>query len=227
MDNPFDALRNVNEEEDPNYLLINKDDLEQREVEPGNNETDIFMAKKKYSEGASTPGLDSLNANQYTQRRPLWRELEIHNRFVNGNPWVMMGDFNVSLNIEDSSVGTSRFTIAMREFQECVDNMHMVDINHMGFRYTWNQRPNAEVGLLKNIDRAMTNDAFISRYVDAYVIFQAYRISDHCPDILKFAQSGETKPKPFKFSNYIMDHEKFKQVVSYGWKVEIKGHMMF
>ncbi|GJV60322.1 zinc knuckle CX2CX4HX4C containing protein [Tanacetum coccineum] len=36
------------------------------------------------------------------------RSLSIH-------PWVIMGDFNASLSIEDSSTGSSRFTIAMRE----------------------------------------------------------------------------------------------------------------
>ncbi|XP_071694872.1 uncharacterized protein [Rutidosis leptorrhynchoides] len=165
--------------------------------------------------------------NHYKQRRSLWRELEMHKCFVRDNPWVMMGDFNASLSLEDSSTGGSKVTISMREFKDCVDNLNMVDVNHMGFRFTWNQRPNAEVGLLKKIDRVMANDAFISRYVDAYVLFQAYRISDHCPAVLKFAQSWEGKPKPFKFSNYIIEHEKFKDVVSEGWKVEIPGHMMF
>ncbi|XP_071727934.1 uncharacterized protein [Rutidosis leptorrhynchoides] len=123
----------------------------------------------------------------------------MHNRFIMGNPWVMMGDFNAALFLEDSSAGSSKVTIAMREFQECVEKLHMEDVNHAGFRYTWNQRPNAE----------------------------AYRISDHCPAILKFAQMDDNKPRPFKLSNYITDHEKFRDCVSEGWKVEIKGHKMF
>ncbi|XP_071687999.1 uncharacterized protein [Rutidosis leptorrhynchoides] len=276
--NPFEVLNSCNEE-DKEIKLQTEKDQDQMEVEPGNDEMAKFMASKKYSEGASTPGLDGFNgfvvrysrdgtglqiaasvielmilavsdqaihcqvrsieddqnffisfiyaANQYAQRRPLWRELEMHNRFINGNPWIMMGDFNVSLTLEDSSMGSSKITIAMREFQECVDKVHMVDVNHSGFHYTWNQRPNAEVGLLKKIDRVMANDSFIDKFTDAYVLFQAYRTSDHCPAILKFAQNHKNKPKPFKFSNYITEHKKFKETVTEGWKVDFQGHMMF
>ncbi|XP_071727689.1 uncharacterized protein [Rutidosis leptorrhynchoides] len=278
MENSFDALNKCNEEGNTVTPQIDIN-LEPVEVEPGNDEMAKFMEAKKYSEGASTPGLDGLNeyaersfqdgvgllivvcafelmvlavsdqeihcqvrficddqnffisfiyaANQYVKRRPLWRELEMHNRFINRNLWVMMGDFNASLSIEDSSVGSSKVTIAMREFQECVDNVHMVDVNHSGFHFTWNKRPNAEVGLWKKIDRVMANEEFISRFADAYVVFQAYRISDHCPAILKFSQNMQNKPKPFKFSNYITEHEKFRDIVNEGWKVDIKGHMMF
>ncbi|XP_071687938.1 uncharacterized protein [Rutidosis leptorrhynchoides] len=56
----------------------------------------------------------------------------------------------------------------------------MVDVNHFGFRFTWNQSPNASTGILKKIDRVMENDVFISRFTNAYIIFQPYRTSDHC-----------------------------------------------
>ncbi|XP_071708278.1 uncharacterized protein [Rutidosis leptorrhynchoides] len=146
---------------------------------------------------------------------------------VADEPWVMMVDFNASLSIDESSMGSSRVTIAMREFQECVDSIQMIDVNYSGFRFTWNQRPSSNIGLLKKLDRVMANDSFIEKYIDSHVLFQPYRISDHCPAILKIHVASELKRKPFKFSNYIADDADFTNVVHDGWNIEIEGHMMF
>ncbi|XP_071699632.1 uncharacterized protein [Rutidosis leptorrhynchoides] len=69
--------------------------------------------------------------NYYVQRRVLWCELGMHKRFVGDRPWVVMGDFNVSLRLEESSSGASNMTIAMRDFQECVDGAGLSDVNHI------------------------------------------------------------------------------------------------
>ncbi|PWA44473.1 RNA-directed DNA polymerase, eukaryota, Reverse transcriptase zinc-binding domain protein [Artemisia annua] len=55
--------------------------------------------------------------NDYIRRRILWKNLLLHKWFVGVHPWVIMGDFNASLCIEDSSIGSSRFTIAMSELR--------------------------------------------------------------------------------------------------------------
>ncbi|XP_071704187.1 uncharacterized protein [Rutidosis leptorrhynchoides] len=165
--------------------------------------------------------------NYYISRRPLWLELDMHNLFVGNRPWVILGDFNVALCLDDYSSGPSSSTMAMREFKECIDKIKMVDVNYSGMQYTWNQRPQSNAGLLKKIDRVMANDIFIDRFTDAHVIFQPYRISDHCPAILKISRSVVSKPKPFKFTNLISEHTDFLQVVENGWKLEVMGHPMF
>ncbi|XP_071708475.1 uncharacterized protein [Rutidosis leptorrhynchoides] len=55
-------------------------------------------------------------ANHYAARRDLWRDLIMHKSFVRQKPWVILGDFNASLSLEDTTSGSSKFTIAMREF---------------------------------------------------------------------------------------------------------------
>ncbi|XP_071734008.1 uncharacterized protein [Rutidosis leptorrhynchoides] len=81
--------------------------------------------------------------------------------------------------------------------------------------------------MLKKIDRVMANDIFIDQFTDAHVIFQPYRISDHCPANLKISHSNVSKPRPFKFSNYIVEHTNFLKVVQDWWKMEVFGHPMF
>ncbi|XP_071704828.1 uncharacterized protein [Rutidosis leptorrhynchoides] len=119
-------------------------------------------------------------ANNYIQRRQLWRDLGMHKGFVRNYPWVLMGDFNTSLRLEESTNGSSTITITMREFHECVNDLNMEDVNYTGLQFTWNQRPH--VG---------------------------------------------SKPKPFKFSNYVAHHNDFIQTVVDGWAKDVEGHMMF
>ncbi|XP_071739373.1 uncharacterized protein [Rutidosis leptorrhynchoides] len=165
--------------------------------------------------------------NYYIQRRHLWNSLLLHKRYVGNKPWVLLGDFNVALDIEESTASSSSCTLAMLEFRECIDNLNMADVNHGGFQYTWNQRPNSDTGILKKIDRVLANDVFISNFMNAHVIFQPYRISNHCPAVLKIPVGLKSNPKPFKFSNYIVNHENFKMVVEEEWQANVQGHLMY
>lgn len=119
--------------------------------------------------------------NKIQHRRELWRSLKMHKRFVDVNPWAVLGDFNVSLNIEDSTRGSSGLCNGMVEFKECVEEIGIEDIHQSGIRYTWNQRPNSNSGILKKLDRVMVNGAFLNLFVEAFAVFQLYRISDHSP----------------------------------------------
>ncbi|XP_071727851.1 uncharacterized protein [Rutidosis leptorrhynchoides] len=100
--------------------------------------------------------------------------------------------------LEESMNGSSTITIAMREFHECVDDHNMEDVNYTGLQFTWNQRPHASGGILKKIDRVMANDSFMGQFSDAYVLFQPYRISDHCPMVLKLPNQGNLHARVVK-----------------------------
>ncbi|XP_071704100.1 uncharacterized protein [Rutidosis leptorrhynchoides] len=151
----------------------------------------------------------------------------MHSSFTGFNAWVMLGDFNASLSMEESFTGSSGASISIREFKECVDAIRMVDVNHSGFRFTWNQNPSSDSGILRKLDRVMANDSFIDKFVNAYVIFQAYRISDRCSAVLKIPIGVESKHKSFKFSNYVADDIEFEDTIKEGWNVQVEGHMMF
>ncbi|GKB66405.1 putative RNA-directed DNA polymerase, partial [Tanacetum coccineum] len=134
----------------------------------------------------------------------LWSELGLHNRVVAGKPWVLLGDFNVALNIEENSSGTSSITCEMGDFKDCMEEIELSDLNQTGLHYTWNQRPNGEMGTLKKLDLIMGNTAFMASFPRSFASFQPYRISDHNPSVLKFPMMNREKPKPFKFPNLVV-----------------------
>nr|GEV37024.1 hypothetical protein [Tanacetum cinerariifolium] len=105
-------------------------------------------------------------------------ELDRHKNMVRGFPWILIGDFNMVLNLEDSFSGSSSLNYAISEFKECVNKIEVMDINSFRLHYTWNQKLKGGRGIMKKLDHIMGNLEFIDSFPGAYGIFQPYRISD-------------------------------------------------
>ncbi|XP_022019073.1 uncharacterized protein LOC110919103 [Helianthus annuus] len=104
--------------------------------------------------------------NTYQERRDLWRDLMMHKLVVNNQPWIVLGDFNSALYLDDVLHGSSNPTIGMRDFFECVQQTELLDIPGHGLHFTWNQKPREGIGILKKIDRVMGNLDDIHRQID-------------------------------------------------------------
>ncbi|XP_035832054.1 uncharacterized protein LOC118481064 [Helianthus annuus] len=165
--------------------------------------------------------------NYYVSRKELWHNLSLHKVLVGNKPWCIMGDFNTALNIEDNSMGSSSVSIGIRDFQECVDDIEVVDINRMGIHYTWSQKPKNGVGLMKKIDRIMGNTPFVAEYPNSVAFFKPYRLSDHCPCILSFPEAGKVKPRSFKFANFLVFKPEFLGIVKSVWDSTLSGVHQF
>ncbi|GJU77454.1 hypothetical protein Tco_1274524 [Tanacetum coccineum] len=165
--------------------------------------------------------------NRYIQRRALWKNLCLHKHYVRDRPWCILGDFNASLYLHDSSAGNSCIDISMSEFKECVEEIEVMDVQNSGLHYTWSQKPKGKNGLLRKIDRIMANLDFNDKFIGGHTIFKPYRNSDHSPSILYIPTVTKLKPKPFKFYNIITGNAKFKEVVMEGWSMQVSGFHMY
>ncbi|PWA53126.1 RNA-directed DNA polymerase, eukaryota, Reverse transcriptase zinc-binding domain protein [Artemisia annua] len=165
--------------------------------------------------------------NRYIHRRPLWYNLLVHKHYVRNRPWCLLGDFNSALNLEDKVEGSSVIDKAMREFKECVDEIEVFDVNRSGLQFTWKQKPRGTNGTLRKIDRIMANIGCTDGFVGVHAIFQPYRISDHSPAILTIPTSYRFKPRPFKFSNILVQNPRFKMQVKEYWDVSSSGFYMY
>nr|GEV58827.1 hypothetical protein [Tanacetum cinerariifolium] len=165
--------------------------------------------------------------NNYIHRRPLWNGLCLHKNYINNRPWCLLGDFNASLFVEDTSMGSSALDITMREFKECVETMEVMDVQRTGLQYIWNQKPKGKDGILRKLDRVLANLEFLDVFMGAHAVFKPYRISDHSPSVLSIPSLVKEKPKPFKFFNVVILDDRFKDVVRNGWMAQIYGFYMF
>lgn len=166
-------------------------------------------------------------SNHHVHRRELWSSLCTHKHFVSNIPWAVLGDFNVGLNMEDHSRGSSSVSIGMREFRDYVEKIGLEDLNRYGLHFTWNQRPHACSGILKKLDRVMINGSFLPKFSNASAEFLPYRISDHTPYVLKFPAQIVRKPKPFRLANFVTRNPKFHKMVANAWKTGKHGSKMF
>ncbi|GKB80473.1 RNA-directed DNA polymerase, eukaryota, reverse transcriptase zinc-binding domain protein, partial [Tanacetum coccineum] len=138
------------------YLMEkDKDSLEDvfddddEEVEEVYIEDNGRHAKK--NKGASTP------SDQNT--------LDTHKNYIRNRPWCILGDFNVSLSVDEKSNGPSYIDTSMRDFQDCVKAIEVSDVNSTCLRFTWNQKPKGEHNTPRKIDRIMANLDFYSSFV--------------------------------------------------------------
>ncbi|KAK1441229.1 hypothetical protein QVD17_07072 [Tagetes erecta] len=202
MSNSFSCLQTTEAGE---TSKVSKGEVEDdSDIEEVYNETELFMKDKD-----------------------LWKELKKHRLFVKDRPWVVLGDFNETLSVDDNAVGSSKISTGMREFQECVKSMEMMDIVSSGLRFTWSQKPKRGVGILKKIDRVMGNMEFIDQFRSSHVVFLPSGVSDHTPCLLKIPCNNVRKPKPFKFANFLVNKKGFKEVVAKAWQAQVSGNWMY
>ncbi|GJS22552.1 RNA-directed DNA polymerase, eukaryota, reverse transcriptase zinc-binding domain protein [Tanacetum coccineum] len=149
-------------------------------------------------------------ANDGLERIDLWEELIRDCRYVNGKPWCITGDINVTLYPNEHSSGSSRMTPDMMEFQDCLNKIEVEDICKSGLHFTWTKnlkktKAGDMTGILKKLDRVMSNEEFINQYPKAHAKFLSYIISDHTPSILCITTAFKKKIKAFRFSNFLID----------------------
>nr|GEU43234.1 hypothetical protein [Tanacetum cinerariifolium] len=96
-------------------------------------------------------------SNSTIDRRQLCGDLGLHKLVTRSMSWVLMGDFNVALDLPDVYSGASRLSVPMYDFKDCVANIEVMDINRSGLQFTWNQKPRWGSGVLKKLDRVMGN----------------------------------------------------------------------
>ncbi|GJX71997.1 RNA-directed DNA polymerase, eukaryota, reverse transcriptase zinc-binding domain protein [Tanacetum coccineum] len=167
-------------------------------------------------------------ANTRRERKDLWKDLYRYKRIVNDNPWILMGDWNVSLNIEDHSEGGSCKTTDMTDFQECIEKIEIEDVKSCGNHFTWiKSRQNPDNSILKKIDRIMANDNFIGKFSNSTAHFLPHLSSDHCLVVLIMPNTLNKRRRAFRFANFVANKPEFNGTVDREWNIQTTGCKMF
>ncbi|GJR49138.1 RNA-directed DNA polymerase, eukaryota, reverse transcriptase zinc-binding domain protein [Tanacetum coccineum] len=162
------------------------------------------------------------------ERIKLWKDLDNQAQFVNGRPWILLGDFNVTLHSHEHSAGVSTISQDMQDFKDCVSINEVNDICSSGFQFTWTKSPsNPFQSILKKLDRVMSNEGFINTFDQAHAVFLPYLISDHSPSMVIIPGGVEKKRKAFRFANYIVDKPNFLTTVAQEWKLNWSNGNIF
>ncbi|XP_021826248.1 uncharacterized protein LOC110767113 [Prunus avium] len=146
------------------------------------------------------------------KREKLWEYLD----FVNSChqlPWVLAGDFNEMLHVEDKLGGA--LSIRHKGFKKWFDNHAMVDLGFYGPKYTWTNKR-----VFERLDRAICNLAWKSLFGEAHVKHLPRTKSDHNPIKLCLKSGFTTSPgnRPFRFEAMWLKHEGFTDFITQNWQ---------
>ncbi|XP_058211519.1 uncharacterized protein LOC131323689 [Rhododendron vialii] len=150
--------------------------------------------------------------NNYIERRDVWNEIKARKIRFN-MPWVLGGDFNEIKSTGERS-GCSRVDRGIRDFQEFINCMEVIDLPMVGRKFTWSNVQ--EENIQSRIDRFLVPQ----ERLDKFSVFQwgLPRItSNHCPIMLSDA-SKDWGPKPFRFINAWFSNPKCEQIIKEVWE---------
>ncbi|GJT27388.1 RNA-directed DNA polymerase, eukaryota, reverse transcriptase zinc-binding domain protein, partial [Tanacetum coccineum] len=67
-------------------------------------------------------------SNNGNERRLLWNELAHHKHIAGQWPWLLMGDFNVNMDVSEHSAGGANRTLDMQDFRDTMNSIEVDDI---------------------------------------------------------------------------------------------------
>ncbi|KAG5589142.1 hypothetical protein H5410_039656, partial [Solanum commersonii] len=134
-----------------------------------------------------------------------------------GRPWVVEGDFNtVRFPLEKRNC--TRFNKAMTDFTDFIEDAELVDIQLAGDVFTWKKGEGHDPAA--RLDRFLISEEWENTFKNIKQSTLQRVISDHCPLILECG-NWERPNSYFKFENWWLQTENFKEMVKIWWDSSI------
>lgn len=158
--------------------------------------------------------------NTAVERRSLWEDIRATHAAYSHLPipWTLVGDFNVTLASGEHSRVQDYLSdqACMHPFQDVVGACDLTDLTYVRALFTWwNKQEGNPVG--KKLDRALVNETWMLKYPQSYAQFDTGGDSDHARCLVLLSDTREYVRRPFKFFNFLVDHEQFIPTVKTVW----------
>lgn len=103
------------------------------------------------------PNIDAKRVN-------FWNSIFNHHASFKQVPWLIGGDFNFHLNIEDKLGGRINISTSMQDLRDLLDKNELIDLNLKGNRYTWSNRRISKGFILRRLDRMLASQEWMHQY---------------------------------------------------------------
>ncbi|GAV74773.1 Exo_endo_phos domain-containing protein [Cephalotus follicularis] len=113
-------------------------------------------------------------------RLTLWDDLSHCADRFRSEPWVVLGDFNVTRNGDEHSA-SRRVTKAMHDCNSAITKAELEDMRGVGFHFTWSNMRVGSEAISKKLDRALGNWWWFKMVGDSYAMYHPHGILDHSP----------------------------------------------
>ncbi|CAL1380557.1 unnamed protein product [Linum trigynum] len=146
------------------------------------------------------------------QRRGLWESLRSTAEEVD-MAWLLAGDFKSMLSSSEKFGGVPFDASRVREFQDCLLDTGLVDLEFVGLPFTW-----FHGGTKERLDRGLADLDWTTQFPDTTVRHLLRVRSDHRPLLIRTCpELPSPGPRPFKFLASWLTHQEFPEVLKKSW----------
>ncbi|CAM8951229.1 unnamed protein product [Rhodiola kirilowii] len=150
-------------------------------------------------------------------RRGSW-ELLRHLKKGEGEPWIVIGDFNEVAHSWEVQGRRDRSLRQMREFNKCLEDCGLTDLGYRGEPFTYSNRRKGDKEVKGRLDRAVANGGWRETFPKAAVHHGVSYTSDHSPIVVHLEEIQRNNNGSFRrFEPMWLRHGNFKRVLEAFW----------
>ncbi|XP_059638701.1 uncharacterized protein LOC132280973 [Cornus florida] len=127
-------------------------------------------------------------ANTAIDRRALWSFLNLQSS--TNEPWILLGDFNVLLHVNDFYGGALRWTTGMADFKDFLHANSLEDLRYNGIFHTWSNGSFGYANISRKLDRVLINQPWMAKFPQA-----------ECSSMFRLVQKLRALKQPLKLLN--------------------------
>ncbi|CAK8532356.1 unnamed protein product [Lathyrus sativus] len=163
--------------------------------------------------------------NQLHHRKKLWQDIEKICANQTG-PWMLIGDFNNVMKIEDRIGGNEVTENEYKDLIEMMSKTELYALDHQGDYFTWSNKQEHNA-IYSRIDHMLGNADWMQQNDNTTLTHENPNISDHSMLILNDNMPKTRANRVFKFINCSTDLDHFWDTVSDSWNMPMEGSLMF
>ncbi|CAL9001623.1 unnamed protein product, partial [Prunus brigantina] len=136
-------------------------------------------------------------------------------------PWVVGGDFNEVLEINEYLGRRYRPMSQMRDFGMALEDCGLTSMKYKGYKFTWTNNRTGDDRVQLRLDRGVANAAFFQVFPGAIVDHVNSLVSDHLPVFIHFGGSDSVRwARRFMFEEMWTEVEGCTETVVQAWGEE-------
>jgi exonuclease III len=131
--------------------------------------------------------------------------------------WIVGGDFNMILTLEEKIGGTKRLEQDSGKFKTLIEQLNMVDMETRNGIFTWSNKRTGHQHVACRLDRFLVTEALLESDQAMEANIMPKTGSDHWPIAFCLDPGFPPRPKPFRFEKFWLTHPNFHQLAHTWW----------
>ncbi|XP_026459833.1 uncharacterized protein LOC113360526 [Papaver somniferum] len=153
-------------------------------------------------------------------RRSLWQQLSVQDTTT---PWLVMGDFNCILRLDEKKGGLEPSTSAINEFSDWMHDNNLFEADSLGTKFTWTNRKSGSDRIIRKLDITVINYAWLAKYENLRCKALPREVSDHSTLLGYPFVVSRPKRAPFRIQKMWFLHSDFIRMVQDSWNMPVHG----